>query len=63
MLMAGGGEALAASAAVTGVALAGFGWLRARAKGLPPLRGAVQAVAIGGLAAFAAHLVARLAAG
>ena len=59
MLMAETRPALAVSAALTGVALLGFGWLKARATGLPPLRGAVQTLAVGGLAAVVAYLVAR----
>jgi vacuolar iron transporter family protein len=51
--------ALLVSAAFTGVALLGFGWLKARATGLPPLRGAVQTLGVGGLAAVVAFLVAR----
>ena len=51
--------ALMLSAALTGVALLGFGWLKARATGLPPLRGAVQTLGVGGLAAVVAYLVAR----
>lgn len=54
------GMALAASSAMTGAALFGFGWLKARATGLPALPGAVQTLGIGGLAAAVAYLVARL---
>jgi VIT1/CCC1 family predicted Fe2+/Mn2+ transporter len=50
--------ALLASCGLTGAALLGFGWLKARATGLAPLRGAVQALAIGGAAAFLAWLAA-----
>jgi VIT1/CCC1 family predicted Fe2+/Mn2+ transporter len=57
------GPALAVSCGLTGVALFGFGWLKARATGLPPLRGAVQTLAIGGLAAAVAYLVAKLVGG
>ena len=59
ILMAEVGPALAVSAALTGTALFGFGWLKARATGLPPLLGAVQTLAIGGLAAAVAYLVAK----
>jgi len=52
--------ALALSSSLTGVALFGFGWLRAAATGLPRLRGAVQTLAIGGTAAVVAYLVASL---
>jgi vacuolar iron transporter family protein len=55
--------ALALSSALTGAALLGFGWLKAKATGLPPLRGAVQTLAIGGAAAVVAYLVARLVGG
>ena len=51
------------SACITGVALAGFGWLTAKATGLPAMRGAVQTLLIGGLAAGVAYLVAKLVGG
>ena len=53
------GGALAVSGALTGAALAVFGWLRARANGMPPLRGAMQTLATGAVAAAAAFIVAR----
>jgi VIT1/CCC1 family predicted Fe2+/Mn2+ transporter len=53
--------ALILSAALTGAALLGFGWLKARATGLPPARGAVQSLAIGAAAALLAFLAASLA--
>jgi VIT1/CCC1 family predicted Fe2+/Mn2+ transporter len=59
ILMAETGPALAVSAGLTGVALFGFGWLKARATGLPALRGASQTLAIGGLAAAVAYVVAK----
>ncbi len=59
MLMAETRPALALSAALTGAALLGFGWLKARATGLPALRGAVQTLGVGGLAAVVAYLVAQ----
>ncbi|HWT10616.1 MAG TPA: VIT1/CCC1 transporter family protein [Roseomonas sp.] len=59
LLMDGGAAGLAASAAVAAAALAVFGWLKARATGLPPLRGAVQGLATGGAAALGAILLAR----
>jgi VIT1/CCC1 family predicted Fe2+/Mn2+ transporter len=59
MLLAETRPALAASAALTGLALLVFGWLKARATGLPPFRGAVQAFAVGGLAATVAYVVAQ----
>jgi VIT1/CCC1 family predicted Fe2+/Mn2+ transporter len=52
--------ALLVSSTLTGIALLGFGWLKARATGLPPLRGAVQTLAVGGAAAVVAFLVASL---
>ncbi|SDB42624.1 VIT1/CCC1 transporter family protein [Belnapia rosea] len=51
--------ALQVSAMLTGLALLGFGWLKARATGLPPLRGALQTLGIGGLAATVAYLIAQ----
>ena len=45
------------------VALAGFGWLKAKATGLPAMRGAVQTLLIGGLAAGVAYMVAKLVGG
>lgn len=51
--------ALILSSVMTALALTAFGWLKARATGLPPLRGAVQTLGIGGLAAVVAFLVAR----
>ncbi|MBL6456755.1 VIT1/CCC1 transporter family protein [Belnapia sp. T6] len=52
-------EALMVSALMTGLALLGFGWLKARATGLPALRGALQTLGIGGLAAAVAYVVAK----
>jgi len=52
--------ALLVSAGLTSMALFGFGWLKARATGLPPLRVATQTLAIGGAAALVAYLVASL---
>ena len=63
MMASGSGGALAASAGLTAAALAGFGWLKARANGLPPPGGAVQALAIGGFAAIAAAIVVGAAGG
>jgi VIT1/CCC1 family predicted Fe2+/Mn2+ transporter len=56
-------QALVISACITGVALAGFGWLKAKATGLPATRGAVQTLFIGGLAASVAYMVAKLVGG
>jgi VIT1/CCC1 family predicted Fe2+/Mn2+ transporter len=57
------GPALALSGALTAGALFGFGWLKARATGLPPLRGALQTLGVGGAAALVAYVVARAVAG
>ena len=51
------GPALLASCALAGAALLGFGWLKARATGLPPVRGALQSLGTGIAAALAAYLV------
>jgi vacuolar iron transporter family protein len=59
MIFATTPPALAVSSALTAAALFGFGWLKARATGLPPLRGAVQTLGIGGAAAAVAYIVAK----
>jgi len=53
-------SALTWSVAVTLIALAVFGFFKAKATGAPAARGALQTVLIGGLAATAAFLIARL---
>jgi len=58
MVFARAPAALGVSAAVTVVALAVFGYIKGRFTGAPPMRGAVQTVIIGGLAAAAAFLIA-----
>jgi vacuolar iron transporter family protein len=58
MIFATTPPALALSSTLTAIALFGFGWLKARATGLPPLRGALQTLAIGGAAAIVAYVVA-----
>ncbi|HYZ32526.1 MAG TPA: VIT1/CCC1 transporter family protein [Crenalkalicoccus sp.] len=63
MLASDTGTALGASCAVTGLALAVFGWLKARATGLPAATGALQTLGIGGLAAAVAYVIARLVGG
>ena len=63
ILTGGSPAAPAASCAITAVALAGLGWLRSRAAGLPPLRGAIQTLAVGGVAAAVACLAAKAAGG
>ena len=50
--------ALGVSTVVTLVALAVFGYVKARFTGAPPVRSAVQTVIIGGLAGFVAFLIA-----
>jgi VIT1/CCC1 family predicted Fe2+/Mn2+ transporter len=55
--------ALLLSAVVTLAALAVFGWVKSHFTGLPPLRGAVQTMLVGGLAAGVAYLIARLISG
>lgn len=54
------GGALRASVAVTLAALLGFGYVKGRFTGARPWRGALQTVLIGGIAAAAAFLLARL---
>jgi VIT1/CCC1 family predicted Fe2+/Mn2+ transporter len=60
MLMSETRPALVLSCGLTGVALLAFGWLRARATGLPPVRGALQTLGVGGAAAAVAYLVAGM---
>jgi predicted membrane protein (TIGR00267 family) len=48
------------SVAVTLAALAVFGWVKGRFTGIHPLKGGLQTVVIGGLAAAAAFLIAKL---
>jgi VIT1/CCC1 family predicted Fe2+/Mn2+ transporter len=56
-------DSLMVSAGATGLALLGFGWLKARATGLPPLKGAAQTFMVGGLAAAVAYVIAKLVGG
>lgn len=60
MIFATTTPALLVSSGLTAMALFGFGWLKARATGLPPLRVATQTLAIGGVAAMVAYAVASL---
>lgn len=60
MLVGSAGRALLTSVAVTLFALLLFGWVKARFTGTPRLRGALQTLATGGLAAAAAFGIARL---
>ena len=52
-------NALTVSAVTTLVALGGFGYIKGRFTGAPPIRSAIQTVFIGGLAASVAFLIAR----
>lgn len=52
-------QSLLWSCGVTGAALLGFGWLKARATGLPAVKGAVQTFLVGGLAAAVAYGIAK----
>lgn len=52
--------ALAVSIGVTLIALGVFGYVKGRFTGAPPMRSAIQTVIIGGLAAAAAFVIARL---
>lgn len=54
------GSALAISACCTGIALLAFGAIKARFTGAPPVRGALQTLLTGGLAAAAAFFLTRL---
>src|SRR5579871_3356097 len=60
VLVAARGRALAVSVAVTLSALFGFGVVKGRFTGLDPLRGGLQTLVTGGLAAAAAFAIARL---
>ena len=59
MVFSSARAALPWSIAVTGTALAVFGWVKGRFTGSPPARSALQTLLIGGLAAAAAFLIAR----
>ena len=59
MLLASATAALPWSIAVTGGALAVFGWIKGRLTGTWPVRSGLQTLLIGGLAAAAAFLIAR----
>lgn len=52
-------EALAASVPLTAAALLAFGWAKARFTRTPPLKGALQTLLVGGLAAAAAFAIAN----
>jgi VIT1/CCC1 family predicted Fe2+/Mn2+ transporter len=59
MLLNDSGKALTVSAAGTLVALAVFGFVKGHFTGVPKIRGAIQTVLVGGLAAGAAYLIAK----
>jgi VIT1/CCC1 family predicted Fe2+/Mn2+ transporter len=59
MLLSSAQGALPWSIAVTGTALAVFGWIKGRFTGARPVRSALQTVLIGGVAATAAFVIAR----
>ena len=59
MLLPGLNTALLVSVAVTLVALIVFGYVKGRVMGIHPLRGGIQTVLVGGLAAAAAFAIAR----
>jgi vacuolar iron transporter family protein len=59
MLFSSAQGALPWSIAVTGTALAVFGWIRGHLTGVWPVRSALQTVLVGGVAAAAAFLIAR----
>jgi VIT1/CCC1 family predicted Fe2+/Mn2+ transporter len=52
-------NALPVSAVTTLIALGGFGYIKGRFTGAPPVRSAIQTVFIGGLAATVAFMIAR----
>jgi VIT1/CCC1 family predicted Fe2+/Mn2+ transporter len=56
-------RALILSVIVTLLALFIFGWIKGRFTGVKPLRGGIQTVLVGGLAAAAAFFIARLISG
>ncbi len=60
MVMSSTHSALLVSVAVTLVALLGFGYVKGRFTGMRPWRSAAQTMLIGGLAATAAFLIARV---
>ncbi|HZY30640.1 MAG TPA: VIT1/CCC1 transporter family protein [Candidatus Methylomirabilis sp.] len=60
MMVSGAQVALVFSVVVTLIALTAFGYLKGRFTGTAPVRGALQTVLIGGLAAAAAFAIARV---
>ena len=59
MLMRDSGQALTVSAAITLLALAVFGFVKAHFTGVPKLKGAMQTALVGSLAAGVAYLIAK----
>src|SRR4029434_5767475 len=59
VVLASARNALPVSAVTTLIALGGFGYIKGRFTGAPPVRSAIQTVFIGGLAAAAAFMIAR----
>ena len=59
ILMRDSGRALLASAAITLLALAVFGFVKGHFTGVPKSRSAVQTALVGGLAAGAAYAIAK----
>ena len=60
MLLRSSGHALLSSVVITLIALSIFGFIKGRVTGSGQLRGAIQTVLIGGIAAAAAFGLARL---
>jgi VIT1/CCC1 family predicted Fe2+/Mn2+ transporter len=60
MLVAGAHRALVISAVVTLLALFVFGFVKGRLTGIPPVRGGLQTLLTGGIAAAVAFALARL---
>ena len=59
VVLSSASTALTVSAVTTLVALGGFGYIKGRFTGAPPIRSAIQTVFIGGLAASVAFMIAR----
>ena len=60
LFLASASKALTVSVITTLIALAIFGYIKGQFTGAPPLRSASQTVLIGGLAAAAAFMIARV---
>ena len=59
VVLSSASNALTVSAVTTLIALGGFGYIKGRFTGAPPIRSAIQTVFIGGLAASVAFMIAR----